>query len=156
MQTEQTGDTHVMIRNESAVDKQPYANPKVDLSDAQSRDGKFAPPTTGTSIFDPPDNDNSPPPANSTQQSRCGTFTPRNGCPFRTMVSMRLSFCFIRFCEDVWEMGKTGWEAHFAQPRKESLDAVILNLLYGKCRGISDYLERTALDVSVCVWQLKT
>lgn len=84
---------HVTI---SWSDKQPYANLDWALSDAQSRDYNFAPPTSPTRILILSKSTSTihPPRPIPPTQSRCGTSTPRNGCPFRTMVSMRLSLNF--------------------------------------------------------------
>lgn len=53
----------MMIRS---LDKQPYANPELALSDAQSGDVQFRSTINSNPNFDPPDIDNSTPSANST------------------------------------------------------------------------------------------
>lgn len=93
---------HVMIRNEP--DKKPYASPDRALSDAQPRDYNFAPPTTPTRILILSTTTIHPPRPIPPTQSRCGTSTPRNGCPFRTMVSSRLFLLLFEILGD-WGIG---------------------------------------------------
>jgi len=56
----------LLSRDDNNLDKQPYANPEQDLSDAQSRNVQFRSTINSNPNFDPPDIDNSTPSANST------------------------------------------------------------------------------------------
>lgn len=119
------------------------------LSDAQPRDIQFRSTTKSIRILNLPDIDNLHPRQPPKVTSRCGTFTPRNGCPFWTMVSEFLFFSRWRkpVAHNTTSLLRARNSTHKPSTTYDQYPAPMQQKQEGMLCGIGDsHIYRTILD----------